>query len=255
MIATNDTQIEILREGGRRLARHVRILCEMLHPGMSAKELEAHAAEMVDKDGDVMAFAGYPSGKHNEKFPGGLCFSVNDYVVHGPAAILDYDVREGDIVTIDFGIKHKGLFTDHARTVIVGNGAAEDERLVRATYEALDAGIAAAVPGGHIGDIGEAVEAIAHKYKFGYPTILAGHGVGKSVHEMPLVPNFGSRGEGGVIREGLVIAIEPMFMHGKGAVYLDRDNFSYRTKDGSRAAHAEHTIIVTADGPEILTKE
>jgi methionyl aminopeptidase len=253
MIAKTKDDREALREGGRRLARHVRILSEMVVPGAQALDIEARAKEMVEADGDTLAFMGYPSGKHNEKFPTGLCFSVNDAIVHAPA--FDYVIQEGDVVSLDFGIRHKGFYTDHAVTVIAGKGSEEDMRLVRGTYEALAIGIKAAVMGAKTGDIGYAVEEIAKKYKFGFPKNLAGHGVGREVHEEPHVPNFGSPRTGSRLEEGLVIAIEPMMTLGTGDLYVDKDNFSYRTKDGSRSAHAEHTVMITADGPEILTKE
>ena len=139
--------------------------------------------------------------------------------------------------------------------MIAGVGSAEDIRLVAGTYEALAVGIKAAQLGRKTGDIGYAVEEIAKKYHFGYPKNLAGHGVGREVHEDPHVPNFGFPRTGALLEEGLVIAIEPMMTLGTGDLYVDRDNFSYKTKDGSRSAHAEHTIIITSNGPEILTKE
>ncbi len=253
MIAKSKDEIKDLREGGRRLARHVRMLSEMVIPGAQALDIEARAKEMVEKDGDLLAFLGYPSGKHGEKFPTGLCFSVNDAVVHAPA--FEYVIKEGDVVSLDFGIRHKGLYTDHAATVIAGAGSAEDIRLVAGTYEALAVGIKAAQLGDKTGDIGYAVEQVAKKYHFGFPKNLAGHGVGREVHEDPHVPNFGFPRSGTRLEEGLVIAIEPMMTLGTGDLYVDKNNFSYKTKDGSRSAHAEHTIIITANGPEILTKE
>jgi methionyl aminopeptidase len=253
MIARTIDDIETLREGGKRLARHVRILSEMVVPGAQATDIEAHARKIVEAEGDTLAFMGYPSGKHGEKFPTGLCFSVNDAIVHAPA--FDYVIKEGDVVSLDFGIRHKGFYTDHAVTIIAGIGSDEDERLVRGTYEALAIAVAAAKLGSKTGDIGYAVEEIAKKYKFGFPKNLAGHGVGREVHEKPYVPNFGSPHSGTLLEEGLVIAIEPMMTLGSGDLYVDRDNFSYKTKDGSRSAHAEHTVMVTANGPEILTKE
>src|SRR5262249_42428750 len=147
-------------------------------------------------------------------------------------------IQEGDIVCIDFGIKHKGLYTDHATTVIAGAAKdPHDEELLKGTREALAAGIAQAKVGNTTGDIGFAVEKIADKYKFGYPTNLSGHGVGKKVHEEPHVPNFGVKGKGEKLVEGLVIAIEPMMTLGSGDLYIDKDGYTYRTKDGSRTAH------------------
>lgn len=252
MIAHTQEEIDVLREGGRRLARHVRTLREMVAPGVAASDLEAKAREMVEAEGDSMAFFGY--GK--EPFPSGLCVSVNDVIVHSPAGQNGAVFQDGDVVCLDFGIVHHGLYTDHAVTVIAGKAKdRDDERLVRGVFEALQLGIDQARVGNTTGDIGYAVERYAKKEGFGYPKNLSGHGVGKKVHEEPHVPNFGAPKSGEKLVEGLVIAIEPMFTLGSGELYVDKDGHSYRTKDGSRAAHAEHTIIVTKDGPEILTKE
>ncbi|OGG77785.1 type I methionyl aminopeptidase [Candidatus Kaiserbacteria bacterium RIFCSPLOWO2_01_FULL_54_24] len=257
MIVRTKEELEILREGGKRLARHVRILGEMVAPGVSTAELEAKAREMVEKEGDELAFYGYRGGKNDkEGFPSGLCVSVNDVIVHSPAGQNGAIVEEGDVVCLDFGIKHRGLFTDHAITVIAGSSKSPaDEELVRGTREALAAGIAAAKMGNTTGDIGYAVEQVADKYHFGFPRNLSGHGVGTQVHEEPHVPNFGERGKGEKLVEGLVIAIEPMMTLGSGDLYVDADGHSYRTKDGSRTAHFEHTVLVTKNGPKILTKE
>lgn len=256
MIATTKEEIEILREGGRRLARHVRILSEMVKPGITSAELEKIAREMVEKDGDTPAFLHYKGKRDEHPYPSALCVSVNDVIVHSPAATNNMLIEEGDVVCVDFGIRHRGLFTDHAHTVIAGSRHnPEDLRLVRGTFEALLLGIEAAHMGAMTGDIGYAVERFAKKNGFGYPKNLSGHGVGKKVHEEPYVPNFGAPGSGDELVEGLVIAIEPMFTLGKGELFVDDDGHSYRTKDGSRAAHEEHTVIITAEGPEIVTKE
>ncbi len=256
MIATTAEEIEILREGGRRLARHVRILSELVVPGVTSAELEKVAREMVEKDGDTPAFLGYKGRKDEHPYPAALCISVNDVIVHSPASENNMLIEEGDVVCVDFGIKHRGLFTDHANTVIAGKRHnPEDLRLVRGTHEALLLGIEAAQLGKMTGDIGYAVERFAKKNGFGYPKNLSGHGVGTKVHEEPYVPNFGAPGSGDELVEGLVIAIEPMFTLGKGDLIVDGDGHSYRTKDGSRAAHSEHTVMITAEGPEILTKE
>lgn len=256
MIAKTPEELEILREGGRRLARHVRILGEMVAPGASSAELEAKAREMVEKDGDTMAFLGYKGKKDREGFPSGLCVSVNDIIVHSPAGQNGSVFQEGDVVCIDFGIKHRGLYTDHAVTVIAGKPKdPEDEKLLRGTKEALAVGIAQARVGNTTGDVGYAVEKVAEKYGFGFPRNLSGHGVGKKVHEEPHIPNFGKQGEGEKLVEGIVIAIEPMMTLGSGELFVDKDGHSYRTKDCSRTAHFEHTVLITKNGPEILTKE
>ncbi|OGG57715.1 type I methionyl aminopeptidase [Candidatus Kaiserbacteria bacterium RIFCSPHIGHO2_01_FULL_55_17] len=181
---------------------------------------------------------------------------MNDVIVHSPAGQNGKIIQEGDVVCLDFGIRHKGLYTDHAITVIAGKAKSpEDEKLVRGTQEALAVGIAAAKVGNTTGDIGYAVQKIAEKYDFGYPKNLSGHGVGKQIHEEPHVPNFGEPGKGEKLVEGMVIAIEPMMTLGSGELYVDADGRSYRTKDGSRTAHFEHTVLITKNGPEILTKE
>lgn len=255
MIARTEAELAALREGGRRLAAHLAALADMVKPGIKPNALEKQARARVKADGDEMAFFGYKGRKSDHPFPSGLCVSVNDVIVHCPASEGDTPIQEGDVVCLDFGIKHKGLFTDHAVTVIAGRAKSpEDERLVKGTYEALDAGINAAKLGGTTGDIGHAVERVAKKYGFGFPRNLSGHGVGQAVHEEPHVPNFGVPGEGAKLEEGLVIAIEPMMTLGAGELLVDKDGHSYRTRDGSRTAHAEHTVLITKKGAEILTK-
>lgn len=255
MIAKTSKEIEILREGGKRLATYLEELAKMVKPGVTAKELETRALELIASQGDEPAFKGHTERKGDVPYPSSLCVSVNDIIVHSPASDNGAVFQEGDIIKLDFGIKHKGLYTDHAVTVIAGKKHdPEDVRMIRLAHEAVDAGIAAAVIGNTTGDIGYAVEKIARKNKLGFPRNLSGHGVGKAVHEAPYVPNFGAPGTGEKLVEGLVIAIEPMFTLGSGELYVDKDGYSYRTKDKSRTAHVEHTIIVTKDGPEILTK-
>lgn len=255
MIAKSEHDIDALREGGRRLGTHLKELSKMVRPGVSAADLEKVAREMIARDGDEPAFLGYRSKGDREPYPSALCVSVNDTLVHSPAAVNGHVFEEGDIVCLDFGIRHKRLFTDHAVTVIVGDAKSrDDERLLAGTREALEAGIAAARVGNTTGHIGEAVERIAEKYGFGFPKNLSGHGVGAKVHEEPYVPNFGTAGEGAPLVEGLVIAIEPMMTLGSGDLYVDDDGHSYRTKDGSRTAHFEHTVLIGKSGPEVLTK-
>jgi methionyl aminopeptidase len=256
MIARTEKEISALREGGRRLAKHLRVLSGMVRVGVTPRELEDSAREMVSKDKDEMAFYGYKTAKNEEPFPSGLCVSINDIIVHSPAALNSTPIADGDVVCLDFGIKHGGFYTDSAVTVIAGTKRnPEDERLLYGTKEAIEVGIAAAKVGNTTGDVGYAVERVAKKYGFGFPRNLSGHGVGLKVHEEPHVPNFGAPGSGVKLEEGLVIAIEPMMALGSGELYVDKDGHSYRTKDGSRTAHFEHTIIVTKNGSEILTRE
>lgn len=256
MIADKKEDRDALREGGRRLARHLRVLSAMVAPGITPSDLEDCAREMVEKDGDVFAFYGHTERKGDIPYPSGLIVSVNDVIVHAPASENDTPFDEGDVVSLDFGIRHKGFYTDHAVTVFAGDPLNDDDvRLVKGTYEAMSIGIAQAKVGNRTGDIGYAVEQIAEKYHLGFPRNLSGHGVGLQVHEEPHVPNFGEPGKGAKLHENEVIAIEPMMTLGSGELFVDKDGYSYRTKDRSRSAHAEHTVIITADGPEILTKE
>ncbi|MEY4747637.1 MAG: hypothetical protein RLZZ416_686 [Candidatus Parcubacteria bacterium] len=256
MIIRGQADIDALREGGRRLARHVRSLAGMVRPGITPRELEEKARAMVQADGDELAFYGHKERKGDKPYPSGLCVSVNDIIVHSPASESGRPIEEGDVVCLDFGIRHKGLYTDHAYTVIAGSAKnPDDERLLRGTREALAVGIAKARAGNTTGDVGYAIQQVAEKYHFGYPKNLSGHGVGLKIHEEPHVPNFGEPGNGAILHEGEVIAIEPMMTLGSGELYIDKDGHSYRTKDGSRTAHFEHTVLVTKDGPEILTKE
>lgn len=255
MIIRTQEEHDILREGGRRLGTYLKELASVVRPGITARELEDRALELIASQGDEPAFKGHKDRKGDVPYPSALCLSVNDVIVHSPASDNGAVIEDGDVVKLDFGIRHRGLYTDHAVTVIAGTKRnPEDERLVRLSYEALDIGIAQAVIGNTTGDIGYAVEQVARQNGFGYPRNLSGHGVGKAVHEEPHVPNFGAPGSGVELVEGLVIAIEPMFTLGKGELYVDKDGYSYRTKDGSRTAHVEHTVIITKDGPEVITK-
>lgn len=256
MIAKKKEDIAALRESCRRTARHLRILSQMVVPGTSSHELEMKARAMVEKDGDTLAFYNYSPGKNDPPYESGLCCSVNDVIVHSPAGQNNVRFQSGDVVCLDFGIVHKGFYSDCARTLVAGEPLNEnDVRLVRGTYEAAEAGVAAAKIGNTIGDIGHAVEMIAEKYNLGFPRNLCGHGVGRALHEEPRIPNYGEPGTGQKLVEGLVIAIEPMMTLGSGDLYIDKDGHSYRTKDGSRSAHVENTIIVTRNGPEVLTRE
>ena len=255
MIAKKKTERDILREGGARLARHLIALTCLVKPGLSVKALEDEARARVLKDGDELAFWGSTEGRGGNPYPSGLCVSVNDTIVHSPAGKSAYVLKEGDVVSLDFGIKHRGLYTDSAVTVIAGTGDKEDVRLIRGTREALEAGIGEAMIGNTTGHIGEAVERVATKYGFGFPRNLGGHGVGRAVHEDPHIHNFGKAGEGSTLVEHMVIAIEPMMTRGSGELVLDSDGHSYKTRDGSRSAHFEHTVLVTKAGPKVLTVE
>ncbi|MES3030987.1 MAG: type I methionyl aminopeptidase [Patescibacteria group bacterium] len=245
--------IQILREGGKRHAQILEALRAMVRPGVSARELDLAAREMIAQGGDISAFLDYqPRGAHRP-FPAVLCVSVNDEVVHGIPNETEKILKEGDIVTLDLGLIHKGLITDAAITVPVGKVSPELEKLLDTTKKALMQGIKAAKGGAHVGDVGEAIERIALGQKYGVVEELSGHGVGYFVHEDPFIPNYGEAGTGEVLQPGMVIAIEPMFNLGSRHVILDSDGYTYRTKDGKPSAHFEHTILITKGEPEILT--
>lgn len=243
----NEKDLEALREGGRRLGEILTKAAEKAAPGVTLKEIDAHARELMEQNGDKPSFLGY--GK--PPFPGVLCLSVNDGIVHGIPN--DYVLKEGDVLKIDGGIWHEGLCTDSALTVGIGNISQEDKELMWATQEALDAQIAVAVAGNTIGDIGHAAEQIAKKYGYGYPKELGGHGVGLAVHEKPFIYNYGKPGTGGVLKEGDVIALEPMFSRGEGRIELANDGWLYEMVDGSQSAHFEHTVVVGKEAAEVLT--
>jgi methionyl aminopeptidase len=245
-------EIEKLREGGRRLATIVEKVGQKLVPGISTQELDDYAQRLIREYGDEASFLGYQSNHDKEAYPGALCVSVNEGVVHG-APSDEVIVQEGDLVKIDCGLIHEGLYTDHARTFIVGETSEENKKLVNTTREALRVGVAAARPGNTTGDIGHAIENFLNG-RYGNVRVLAGHGVGYAVHEEPLIPNYGKAGEGFDLKPGMVIAIEPMFTLGSEKVKVADDGFTFVTVDGSIAAHEEHTVVITDEGPEVITK-
>lgn len=247
-------EIKILREGGKRLARIVREISKLVTPGVSVAELDALAERLTRVEGDMPAFLGYSPRGAKRPYPASLCISVNEEVVHGIPNENPRILKEGDIVGLDYGITHAGLITDHAITIIAGKGDQKAKRLVKATEEALMAGIKAAHSGRHVGDISAAVQKVGEKYGYGIVWELGGHGVGYKVHEDPYIPNFGEPGTGPELVPGMVLAIEPMFTEGSPDVKLMPDGYTFVTKDGSSAAHFEHTILVTDGAPEILTK-
>jgi len=251
----NPKEIEFLREGGKRLARIVKEVAKEVKPGVDTKHLDDIARKLMAEYGDTPAFEGYTPSGAKRPFPAAICISINEEVVHGIANEDPRTIAEGDIVSLDCGIVHEGLITDHAISVIAGKGDAEAKELLTATREAMMAGIAAAKGGAHIGDISAAIEKVGVERGFGIVYELGGHGVGHAVHEEPYVPNVGDAGTGPELVPGMVLAIEPMLTLGTPKVKLMPDGYTFVTKDGSRAAHFEHTILITKGKPEILTKE
>ena len=246
-------EIVILREGGKRHAEILRILAGMVSPGVHSFDLEKRARELVTEGGDKAAFLDYMPSGAKRPYPAALCVSVNDEIVHGIPNEMDKILKEGDIVTLDLGLVHKGLITDAAVTVAVGKVSPELEQLIENTKKALNAGIKVTKGGKRTGDIGNAIQLAAAPYGYGVVEELAGHGVGYEVHEDPFIPNFGEKGKGIVLKPGMVIAIEPMFTLGTKKIKLNKDGYTYHTSDGSMAAHFEHTIVITKSGAEVLT--
>lgn len=247
-------EIEILREGGKRLATVLDKVKEKVAPGVSAYELDQYAYALIKEMGDEPAFLNYTPEGISYPYPASLCVSINAEVVHGIPK-KEIILKEGDIVSIDCGLKHKGLFTDHAMTVPVGKISPELKQLIKVTREALDAGIKSARGGNTVGDIGYAIENFVKPYGYGIVDILSGHGVGRAVHEDPYVPNFGKRGEGPKLVPGMVLALEPMLNLGSKYVVLEDDEYTFTTRDGKPSAHFEHTILITEGKAEILTKK
>jgi methionyl aminopeptidase len=240
-------EIEIMAAGGRILGATIELLTSRVIPGISTGELDQIADEFIrSHDGAVPAFKGLYG------FPGSVCLSVNQEIVHGipsPKRVL----REGDIISLDVGVKYQGFYTDAAATVPVGRVSDETQRLLDVTQHALAAGIAAAQLGNHTGDIGAAIFDVVERAHFTVAKDLVGHGVGVEPHEEPQVPNFGKPKRGTKLVAGLTIAIEPMVNIGRADTRTLSDKWTVVTADGTRSAHFEHTIAVTDNGPRILT--
>jgi methionyl aminopeptidase len=241
-----------MREAGRFVARVLAAVAAEARPGVRLIDLDALAADMIAEAGARSSFLGYRPSWAPTPYPGVLCLSLNDEIVHG---IPDKRaLSDGDLLSIDFGAYVDGYCGDSALTVAIGSVDEAGQRLSAATSAALDAGIAAAQPGARIGDIAHAIETVARHSRYGQPPGIGGHGVGTAMHEDPSVPNSGRPGRGMVLAEGLTIAIEPMLIEGgRDRCRTGADGWTVLTTDGSRAAHFEHTIAITADGPLVLT--
>jgi methionyl aminopeptidase len=233
-----------LEEASRVVLETLDLVEKAVAPGVTTEELDAIAEAEIRRRGARPAFVGYRG------YPKTLCTSINEEVVHGIPS--KRSLKEGDIIGIDCGAVVQGYFGDAARTMPVGRITPERARLLEVTRKALEAGIAAARPGNRISDIGAAVEALAVAAGYGVVRDFVGHGVGTALHEEPQVPNYGPAGRGGVLKSGMVIAIEPMFNLGRGEVSVDRDGWTVRTRDGSVSAHFEFTVAIEPQGAVIL---
>jgi methionyl aminopeptidase len=246
----SDADLKPMRRAGQIVAEVLSRLREEVRPGITTLELDRIAEEMTLERGAFPAFKGYQVG--TRIFPASLCVAVNDEVVHGiPSA--SRVLRDGDIVGIDFGVQFQGYYADAALTVPVGEVSSQALKLLTITREALDAGIEALKVGNRLGDLSHAIQKHAEGAGFSIVREFVGHGIGRRLHEEPQVPNFGEPGKGRLLREGMVLAIEPMVNLGAPGVFLKEDGWTAVTRDGSLSAHFEHSVALTAEGPEVLT--
>ena len=240
-----DEEIELLRAANQIVARTLAEVAKVIAPGVTTLKLDTIAEEYIRSQGAVPGFKGYGG------FPGTLCVSVNENVVHGIPS--NYALREGDIVSVDCGAVKDGYNGDSTYTFCVGEVDEEVKRLLRTTKESLYIGIEHAVEGNRIGDIGHAIQEYCEKRGYGVVREMCGHGVGRKLHEDPDVPNYGRKGTGSLIKNGMVIAIEPMINMGSKNIVIERDGWTTRTKDRKPSAHYEHTIAIHHGKPDILS--
>ncbi|MBY8839955.1 type I methionyl aminopeptidase [Streptomyces sp. SP2-10] len=247
-----DTSIDAMHAAGQVVGRALTAVRKAAHVGVSLLELDEVAREVLREAGASSPFLGYRPSFATIPFPAVICASVNDAIVHGiPTA---YRLRDGDLLSVDCGAELDGWVGDSAVSFVVGRPRPADLRLIETAERALAAGIEAAVAGNRVGDIAHAVGRVCRTAGYGIPHGFGGHGVGRRMHEDPDVPNEGRPGRGLPLRPGMVLAIEPMLIAGGGDTYYEAsDGWTLRTSDGSRAAHAEHTVAITDSGPRILT--
>jgi methionyl aminopeptidase len=245
IIRKSEQEIEAMARAGRVVAETLALIGENLRPGVTTKELDEIAEEHIRSQGGAPTFKGYHG------FPASICTSPNSMVVHGIPG--DYRVMEGDLLSVDVGVTLDGFVADSAYTFSVGSISDETQRLLDVGQAALEAGISEARPGNHVGDISAAVQRTVEEAGFSVVKSLVGHGIGRSMHEEPQIPNWGEPGRGPLLAPGMTLAIEPMINAGSAEVFVADDRWSISTDDGSLSAHFEHTVAVTDGGPRILT--
>jgi methionyl aminopeptidase len=245
IIKKSAAEIELMARAGSVVAEALALLGENARPGATTAELDALADEFIVSQGGAPTFKGYRG------YPAATCLSPNDIIVHGIPG--DYRLQDGDILSADVGVTLDGFVADSAYTFAVGDVSGEAEALLGACRTALDLGIEQCRSGNRLSDVSHAIQGVAEEAGFSVVRELSGHGVGRAMHEDPQVPNFGQPGRGPVLAEGMTLAIEPMITAGKPEIYVHDDRWSISTRDGSLAAHFEHTVAVTAEGPRILT--
>lgn len=245
-----EEEIELLRASNLLVAKTLAEVAKLIKPGVTTRELDRVAEEFIRDNGAIPTFKGFPN-QYGDPFPSSLCTSVNDQVVHGIPN--DVPLCDGDVVSVDCGTFMNGFSGDSAYTFCVGDVDPEVRRLLKVTKESLYLGIENAVIGKRIGDIGYAIQQHCESNSFGVVREFVGHGIGKSMHEDPQVPNYGKRGYGTLIKKGLCIAIEPMITQGSRQIVMGRDGWTVKTKDRKVAAHFEHTIAIGVNGADILS--
>lgn len=245
-----DDEIELLRQSNLLVGRALAEVAKLIKPGVTTLELDRVAEEFIRDNGAIPTFKGFPN-QYGQPFPGSICASVNDQVVHGIPN--NKPLQEGDIVSVDCGTYMNGFCGDSAYTFCVGEVAPEVRELLKVTKEALYKGIENAVHGKRLGDIGSAVQDHCEKHAYGVVREFVGHGIGKEMHEEPPVPNYGKRGSGVLLKSGMCIAIEPMITLGSPQIYMEPDRWTIRTRDGKWAAHFEHTLAVRKGKAEVLS--
>ena len=241
-------------EAGRRLGVVLHEVSKMVRPGVTSAELDVYAEKLILEGGDMPAFKGYTPEGAGRKYPATMCVSVNDEVVHGVPNENPVTLKEGDIVALDLGLIHEGLFVDSAVSVPVGKIDKKTQQLLDATRQSLEEAIAVARPGARVGDISHATEKAFKGTGFSVVKLLGGHSVGRAVHEEPFIANAGTPGTGPEIVSGMVLALEPIANMGKAAVNISNDGYTYRTRDGSKSAHFEHTILVEDKETLVVTR-
>ena len=246
----SEKDLQVLRSCADIVSQTLAEVGRLIEPGITTEELDRHAERVVRENGGVPAFKGYRLG-NLPPFPGTLCVSVNDEVVHGLPG--PYVLRSGDVLSVDCGVSYKGFYGDSAFTFAVGEISEQDARLCRVTYEALQLGVEAARPGRRLGDVGYAVQQHCERHGYGVVRELVGHGIGHALHEDPEIPNVGRRHSGRKFKSGMVFCLEPMVNQGTYQVSTDSNGWTVRTADGAPSAHYEHMVAVGPDGPEVLT--
>ncbi|MBU8921064.1 MAG: type I methionyl aminopeptidase [Bacteroidales bacterium] len=246
IVIKTEPELELMRASARILKETFDEVGKNVRPGVTTGELDAIAEDYIRSHEGIPAFKGY------QGFPGTICSSVNEQVVHGIPG--PRELEEGDIIGVDMGVIHREFYSDATRTYAVGEVSNEARQLMRVTKEALDLGIDKVRPGNHLSDISHAVQKHAESHGYSVVKVLVGHGIGRRMHEEPQIPNFGPPGQGPILKPGMVLALEPMVNAGASNVLTLEDNWTFVTVDGKLSCHFEDTVAVTDAGPEILTR-